>query len=248
MTQNLDCLPPEEIYQLLLHGKIKRFPLNFWNSQKAEERAAKVTIHLFEKVLQWNKEEIKERASRDIFVNHKLRTLLFLYRNSPRELIQNAYPQKFKDWEFKKIRVSKGFWTKETGIEATKWLFEEKLKWTEAEIKKQLTYREFHKHNLTGMLITCFNGSVFEAINSSYPQYYIKERELKSVTQNYWTKETLQEAIKWLIEEELKWTEEEVREKLNTSVFIKHKLYPALLKIYEGKVSTALKDTYPGKY
>ncbi|MBQ3422015.1 MAG: hypothetical protein IJH34_10165, partial [Romboutsia sp.] len=60
------------------------------------------------------------------------------------------------------------------GIKATKWLIEEKLKLTEEELKEQLSYTLFVENGLLGMLVNCFKGSPYEAINSVYPNKFKK--------------------------------------------------------------------------
>ena len=64
------------------------------------------------------------------------------FGNSPYEAINNAYPNKYKEWEFS--FVPRGFWNdKENGIKATKWLIEEKLKLNDKELKERLSKKLF---------------------------------------------------------------------------------------------------------
>ena len=63
--------------------------------------------------------------------------LLLCFNNSPYDALNSVYPNKFKLWELKKI--NKGIWNKEMGKEAVKWLIEEKLKFSDEEIRNQLS-------------------------------------------------------------------------------------------------------------
>ena len=116
--------------------------------------------------------------------------LVACFKDSPYQAINTAYPDKFKEWEFK--NTSRDFWTKDKGIEATKWLVEEKLKLTDEELKEQLSQKLFIDNNLGGMLYTCFNSSPYKAINETYPNkfkpedfkyFYNYSKETKSILQ-----------------------------------------------------------------
>ena len=92
------------------------------------------------------------------------------FNNSPYEAVNSVYPNKFRQWEFKYI--GKKYWSKERGLEATKWLIEEKLNFDEEDIKDKLSANLFRDNGLGGMLYICFNNSPYEAINSTYPNKY----------------------------------------------------------------------------
>ena len=88
------------------------------------------------------------------------------FNNSPYQAINTAYPNKFKEWEFKMTPIN--FWNKEKGVEATRWLIEEKLKLSEKELEEQLSYKLFEDNGLGGMLQCCFNSSYNQAILETY--------------------------------------------------------------------------------
>ena len=46
------------------------------------------------------------------------------WNNSPYAMINDLYPNKFKEWEFKVTPAR--FWTKQRGLEALRWTIEEK--------------------------------------------------------------------------------------------------------------------------
>ena len=63
-----------------------------------------------------------------------------------------------------------------------------------------------------------------------------------------WTDEKVTEAVKWLIEEKLKWSEEDVINKMSASVFREYNLDGMLQKHCNHSPLKALQIAYPGKY
>jgi len=86
--------------------------------------------------------------------------------SSPVTAVMEAYAGKYKMWEFK--RVPAGFWSRENGIEATRWLAEEKLKLSPPEIVSGMKKSAFEKYGLLGMLAQCFDGRITEARKAAY--------------------------------------------------------------------------------
>ena len=73
------------------------------------------------------------------------------------------------------------------------------------------------------MLTNLFNGSPYLAIENAYPGKF-KPWELPSVHKKIWNLETAREATIWLIEEKLKWDDDDIKEKLSANTFIKNSL------------------------
>ena len=59
-------------------------------------------------------------------------------------------------------------------FEATKWLLEEKLKWSKDDIKTKIIQKVFIEHGLSGMLAICFDNSYKKAIKATYPELEIE--------------------------------------------------------------------------
>ena len=226
----------------------KRFPSGCWKyfDKINYEDAAIVTRIMIEEVLQWSEEEMFEKLRHKTFSDNKLSGMLqIVFNNSPYEAINSAYPGKYKPWQFEYVPNS--YWTLEKGIEATKWLIEEKLKWTDEEVAEKLTQKSFFENGLSGMLELVFNSSPYEAINGAYPGKY-KPWQLTRVPNSYWTLEKGIEATKWLIEEKLKWTGEEVSEKLTHKSFFENGLSGMLMLVFNCSPYEAINSAYPGKY
>ena len=204
-------------------GKFKPWELpcvsnSFWNLKTAKE----ATIWLIEEKLKWNDEDVKQKLSLNIFRQYSLTGMLnYLFNNSPYLAIENAYPRKFKAWEFSK--TSKKFWNLKTAREATIWLIEEKLKWSNEDVKKKLTRNIFIQNSLGGMLTILFNNSPYLAIENAYPGKF-KAWEFAKVPNHFWNLKIAKEATIWLIEEKLKWSDEDVKQKLSLNTFKQYSL------------------------
>ncbi len=101
-----------------------------------------------------------------------------------------------------------------------------------------------HEQNgLGGMLQTLYNSSPYQAINALYPE---KFKPWEFSVKNYWTQETLQtarESTKWLIEEKLKLTPEEIS-KVKRKHFLDFNLGQMLRGFYQNSHLLALTDVY----
>ena len=228
-------------------GKFKQWelpsvPKNFWNMETARE----ATIWLIEEKLKWSDDDIKQNLSLNIFKENSLVGMLFvLFNNSPYFAIENAYPGKFKPWEFSK--VPKNFWNLKTASEATIWLIEEKLKWSDDDVRRNLSKNTFKENSLGGMLFILFNNSPYFAIENAYPGKF-KPWEFSKVPKNFWNLKTASEATIWLIEEKLKWSDDDIKLKLSSNIFEKNSLGGMLFILFNGSPYLAIENAYPGKF
>ncbi|MBQ3420479.1 MAG: DUF4046 domain-containing protein [Romboutsia sp.] len=238
-----------EVYKLVLKGNVvKTFPAGFWQQADAKENAAKCTRYLIEEILKYNEDDIKKNLTSKLLRDNKLSGMLLkCFKNSPYQALNNAYPNKFKEWELKIVPM--GYWNnKENAIKATKWLVEEKLKLSDEEIKKQFSQKLFIENGLGGMLAICFNYSPYEAINKVYPNKF-KEWEFNYVPMGYWeNKENGIKATKWLIEEKLKLSDDEVRKKISAKLFIENGLSGMLQYCFKNSAYKAINSVYPNKF
>ena len=214
----------------------------FWDLETGKE----ATKWLIEEKLRWSDDQVKDNICKEIFIKNGLQGMLIdVFKNNYFIAIENAYPGKYKKWEFR--NVCNNFWTLETAKEATKWLIEEKLKWSDEQVKESLTQATFIQNGLSGMLGRVFKGSPFAAIENAYPGRY-KVWEFKNAPKCFWTLETAKEATKWLIEEKLKWSDEQVKESLTQATFIQNGLFGMLNRVFKGSPFAAIENAYPGKY
>ena len=229
------------VYKLVLDGTIPRFPKGFWN----KESSRKCVKWLLEEKLKWNDEDIKNKLCSNTFKNNKLYTMLNnIYYGSPYEVINDTYPNRFKPWELKHSPLNT--WNEENSKEAVKWLIEEKLKWNDEDIKNKLRHKTFLENGLNGM-IHMLDNSPYKAINITYPNRF-KPWELKSSPSKTWNKETSRKAIKWLIEEKLKWNDEDIKTKLSYKTFKDNKLEGVLNIMYNSSPYEIINDVYPNRF
>ena len=243
MRTNVTGISKYYLEEVLAKGK--QFPKGVWNCNEKYDNAKEVTKTLIEKVLKWSDDEIKRKLSANIFIQNSLYGMLvILFNGSPYLAIENAYPGKFKPWELP--CVSNSFWNLKTAKEATIWLIEEKLKWNDDDIKEKLSANTFIKNSLTS-IISLFNGSPYLAIENAYPGKF-KPWELPSVPKKNWNVKTAREATIWLIEEKLKWSDEDVRRNLSKNTFKENSLRGMLDVLFNGSPYFAIENAYPGKF
>jgi len=231
-----------EIYKMVLTRDLFRFPTGFWLRPDAEKNAIEVTKYLLENLLDLTDEQIKEIITNEFFRIHRLAGMLHIvFNHSTYKAINTVYPNKFKPWELKCVPQS--YWTSESGIQATKWLIEEKLKYSDEDIRNYLSTKTFSENGLCGMLQTLYSSSSFNAINLAYP-YKFKPWELVSVPNKYWNVTTATEAIKWLVDDVLKLSPKEAIIKVNMTVIQKYGLTDVIYDYFEGSYIKALKTVF----
>ena len=160
MRTNVTDISKYYLEEVLAKGK--QFPKGVWNCNEKYDNAKEVTKTLIEKVLKWSDDEIKRKLSANTFIKNSLTSIISLFNGSPYLAIENAYPGKFKPWEV--ARVSKNFWNMETAREATIWLIEEKLKWSDEDVKKKFNLNTFKENSLKSMLNYLFNIDPHQAV------------------------------------------------------------------------------------
>ena len=244
MITNVTGISKYYLEEVLAKGK--KFPKGVWNCNEKYDNAKEVTKTLIEKVLKWSDDDIKNKLSKNTFRKNSLGGMLvILFNDNSYFAIENAYPGKFKPWEL--TSVPQKIWNVETAREATIKLIEEKLKWSDDDIKEKLSANIFKKNSLGGMLAVLFNDSPYRAIENAYPGKF-KPWELPSVPQKFWNLETAKEATIWLIEEKLKWSDEDVKQKLSRKIFRENSLNGMLDYLFNNSPYRAIENAYPGKF
>lgn len=167
-----------------------------------------------------------------------------VYEGDVYKLLKDAFHGEYEVWELKK--VPNGYWNdRERAIEATRWLVR-KLEWDRNDIKNNISKDTFKENGLGGMLRSVYGNSTFAAINDAFPGEY-EEFEF-AVPKGYWNKETLPKAMKYMIEEELKFNEDDVKNKLSVEHFKENRMVYAVNKVCEGDYYEAINMAYPGVY
>lgn len=243
---------PIEIYDLVRSGKLKKFPMGFWKDPESDYYAPEITRYLIETILCWDDDDIKLKLRKRTFDNHKLGGLILnKYNDSPYAAITKAYPEKnFRPWEF--VSCPNGYWQgskgKENAIAATKWLIEEKLKWSHADIIEKLNIQVFFDNSLIGMFKIAFGSSLYNTMECTYPGEF-QRWELGGHVQNKtWNRTEGILAVKWLIADRLKWNDEDIKNNYSKQIYDENNLNGMLQMCFNGSPYQALNSAYPNKF
>jgi len=141
---NLSDYEDIEVYNMVRFGIIGRFPNNFWGGLDTYKTAKDLTRYMFENILEWSIEDIKHKATADIFYDNKLGNMLkVLFDNNLLDALLNAYPELI-DWvEERKNRIT----IKKESIDE-KESSEPREKYTDEELIKNLQqkYKELNRN------------------------------------------------------------------------------------------------------
>lgn len=86
-----------EIYNKVKKGLIRSFPRNFWEGNEGYERAIRTIRYVFSDFLKWSIDEIKAKATNNIFVEYKLDRTLSHFKGSLYIALGETYPE-LKKW------------------------------------------------------------------------------------------------------------------------------------------------------
>lgn len=167
-----------------------------WFQEDRFEIAAQATIWLIEERLGMPVEEIPKRISIREFHMNGLSKLLDLFNQNIFMVIENAYPQKFKPWQFNEhTEIWKSSEALETAKQATDWLITERLHLTHEKAPGHLTRRHFLNNGLGFMLGTLFNHSHFMALENSI--HALKTNEIFQKALFTYAQEIREISTKW---------------------------------------------------
>lgn len=233
-------------YHDVLSGRLDRFPDYSWTGSDGRHNAIRCTRYLFEILLKWTPEQIKEQVTSKTFADHRLLGMLTrVYGTSPYAALNDAYPGVFKPWELRNSPLF--YWTPETAINATRWLIEEKLEWDEDTMKQKITFQTFEAHRMSGMIALIYSGSAKSAVLAAYP--HLQGNELVAMKRNFkQDAETNRQLVRDILEHELCWTPEDIRAQFSFQTFRDLKLDAFLNQAYGGSPFLALDAAYPGVY
>lgn len=231
---------PIEVYNLLLSGKLKKFPNNYLDQEACKEIMRYVLLD----TLKMSRQDICDNVNYVFLQQYKLGYFRKLFDCKIHQLVNYCFPEmEIYPWELK--AVPNNFWKDENNRkEFLLWLAKkEGLDLTKRKDAAKITRDILYKYG--GYKAAIYSGGIYPLIclvtgNS------IKEWELEKMS--VWTKEKAIEAIKWLIEEKLQWSYDEVYNNLTANVFRKYNL-DGLLNCYcNHSPLKALQLAYPGKY
>lgn len=146
----------------------------------------------------------------------------------------------------------KGFWKNDRFKKAkiiTKFLIEDVLDWSDKEIVQNFNSDILSKYGLYTMLMDVFKGSIFAVIHNAYPQKYQNWEFFNIyVGSNFWNENTAKDALIWLFEIKLNWTDEQIKESYNVNVIKENNLYGMLQSLFDCSPYKALNFIYPDRF
>lgn len=234
-----DKLTPLQVYDCLLSRDLLKFPNTFVTPENMKKIIREVILNK----QKLSRQEICEKLSYDYLKDLKLGGSRRAFDDNIFQLITYCFPEmNIKYWELK--RVEAGFWSKEENRrEYMLWLAEkEKIDLANIGDLKKIDAR----------LINANHGSKALKFGGVYGLILlvamVEVKEWQVIKMSAWNKEKAIAAIKWLIEEKLKWSHDEVVEKINARIFYANDLGGMLCKFCDNSPLKALQIAYPGEY
>lgn len=228
-----------EIYLLVREGIISRFPQSFLN----EFSCKRILRWLCLENYHMTRDEICNIRQDFLFLN-SLGGFRKIFDYNMFSLIQYCFPElNIKHWETAK--VSDHFWEdKENQREFVEWMAEkEKIDLNNLKDVSKITANMLTKYG--GSKARRIAGGTFELISSATGN---KFQEWEIFKMDVWTEEKAIKAVKWLIEQKLKWSNEQIQEYLTASVFQKNHLGGLLKNYCNNSPLKAINIAYPGRF
>lgn len=232
-------LTPVQVYDYVVAGRILTFPNGYVIPENMKEILREVILNRHK----LKREQICQNVNYTYLKRYQLGGARRAFNSSIYELITYCFPEfNIKRWELNK--VPNGYWkNQEFKREFMLWLAE----------KESIDLKSISDlARINAKLIQSYGGSkiiddmtVFEAIKLIAQT---DVREWQVIKMPVWTEEKVTAAVRWMIEEKLGWTHDEVVEKISAKVFYAHGLGGMLCKYCNHSPIKALQVAYPGKY
>lgn len=140
----------------------------FWN---IKENRIKATKWLVEEKLKITIKDIPQNITSKTFIENGLNGLLTYHNNSPYNVINELYLNKFKPWEYN--CVGNNFWSNNNNrIDAIRWLIDDKLKSKDI---LDIKYKDFTDNKLQGLLRKYYDNNINKALEEAYPTLMLKD-------------------------------------------------------------------------
>ncbi len=167
-----------------------------WFQEDRFAIAGQATRWLIEERLGIPAEDIPKRISIREFHMNGLSKLLDLFNQNLSQVIENAYPGKFKPWQFnEQAEIWKSSEALATAKQATLWLINERLHLSHDKAAQHLTRRHFLNNGLGFMLGALFNHSHFLALENALPE--LKSDEFFQKALFTYSQEVREISAKW---------------------------------------------------
>jgi hypothetical protein len=170
------------IYEEILSGKRKQFPLRTWE----DDTICPLCLRHLSVKLGWTREDICNLTTKKM-IKYRLKGALNVwYKGSTYAAVVHAFSElEIKPWEM--ARVPNEYWGDETMVEVLRWLFIDKLDYSREEIVRNASLPFFRNHGL-GNIITSHRNiqdhswgdhSIFRVIAYAFPEHNFKYEEFE---------------------------------------------------------------------
>lgn len=193
-----------EMYSEALEGKRRRFPDSFFIGDEGKKYMAYITRYLIEERLSIEVYEIPQKVKASMLWSHRLRPPAQLHGWNYYDVIENAYPGKFRPLEFH--QVPRKYWSGEEGrnkaIQAVQYAIEVEAGINFKDIPSKVNHHFFRKYRLIGVF-DIFQQSPFKVIDAVYPGVF-KPWQFAHVPMNCWKDPIyIEEMMEWFLFQQL---------------------------------------------
>ena len=237
--RNYDNMTPLEVYALVVRGVIKKFP----NGYLDKERIKTIVRYVMLDAYNFTRQDVIQVVNHEFFQKNFLGGVRKLFDYGDNEVLIYSFPEwELKQWNFRKAPPN--FWkNKANQKEFVLWICDkEGLNPNKKEDLRKITANVIEKYGGSKPLVGA--GGLYELLCSVTGKRYKKWEIIKM---SVWSKQEAIEATKWLVEEKLKLTPNQVCN-LNVSDFTKYNLDGMLQKMFNHSILMALDLAYPGMY
>lgn len=231
---------PIDVYNAVVKGELKKFPNNYMTKQ-----IAKILVkHVVIEQLNFTREDICKKLNYGVLSDYHLGGVRRLFDDCLYSMINYVFKDKnIVEWELNKVAPK--FWEiEENRVRFVLWIAKkEKLDITKITDARKINATMIENNGGSKMLKNS-DGLHSVIIKASGNMH----KEWQFIKINSWTDEKVIEAVKWLIEEKLKWTREDVCENLTAETFYDNDLGGLLSKTCSNSPIIALEKAYIGQY
>jgi len=229
-----------DVYNYVVAGKLLKFPNGFVTPSNMKEILREVILNR----LKFTREDICQKLSYSYLKKIHLGGSRKAFDTNIFKLITYCFPEmNIKYWELNKVQNS--FWENENNRkEFMLWLAEkESIDVTSIDSLKKIDARLIQKYG--GSKPLKFGGGLYSLILLIAK---VEVKEWQVIKMRVWTEAKVKAAVKWLVEEQLKWTHEDVVNKISAKIFYEYDLGGLLSKYCDHSPIRALQVAYPGEY
>jgi hypothetical protein len=141
-----------------------------------------------------------------------------------------------------RIKFTQGTW-ENGGLDnfhrCLRYLVFEKLKYDRNEFVNEMSFQFLKKWRLATPAQIFYNYHTLNIVNDVFPEWEIKAWELRAVPPTYWDENTIKEAIRFFIVEELKWSREDLVENFNSGMIKETRYNEAMVQFRKQELYKA---------